>query len=241
MSNRAFYDLTSNHSIDNPDQRIADDVNSFSQKSLMFLLEMVSAVLQLIAFSGILWSISKTLIWVLVGYALIGTTVTFFVFGKPMIGLNFQQLRKEADFRFSLIRIRENAEGIAFYRGEKREGAHVRERFAALYENYKLLKRTLGLNFFQYLFSFLTYACYRARDHRAADHLGRAEEGRPCGAGGWGVRRHAERAHRVRRQFRELERVRGRHGASSLVQEGARAAGEQGADPIQRSLGSSGK
>ncbi len=159
LSNRAFYDLTSNHSIDNPDQRIADDVNSFSQKSLMFLLEMVSAVLQLIAFSGILWSISKTLIWVLVLYALIGTTVTFFVFGRPMIGLNFQQLRKEADFRFSLIRIRENAEGIAFYRGEEREGAHVRERFAALYENYtKLLKRTLGLNLFQYLFSFLTYA-----------------------------------------------------------------------------------
>jgi vitamin B12/bleomycin/antimicrobial peptide transport system ATP-binding/permease protein len=159
LSNRAFYDLTSNHSIDNPDQRIADDVNSFTQKSLMFLLEMVSAVLQLIAFSGILWSISRTLIWVLVAYALIGTTVTFFVFGKPMIGLNFQQLRREADFRFSLIRIRENAEGIAFYRGEKQEGAHVRERFAALYDNYtKLLKRTLGLNLFQYLFSFLTYA-----------------------------------------------------------------------------------
>jgi putative ATP-binding cassette transporter len=95
----------------------------------------------------------------LVAYAAIGTTVTFFVFGKPMIALNFQQLRKEADFRFSLIRIRENAEGIAFYRGEKREGAHVRERFAALYENYtRLLKRTLGLNLFQYLFSFLTYA-----------------------------------------------------------------------------------
>ena len=58
-------------------------------------------------------------------YALLGTVVTFGVFGKPLIGLNFQQLRREADFRFSLIRIRENAEAIAFYRGEARESAHV--------------------------------------------------------------------------------------------------------------------
>jgi len=159
LSNRAFYDLTSNASIDNPDQRIAEDVNAFSQKSLTFLLEIVSATLQLVAFSGVLWSISRTLVWVLLVYATAGTVFTFFVFGKPMIGLNFQQLRREADFRFSLIRIRENAEGIAFYGGEKREGAHVRERFARLYENYtRLLKRTLGLNLFQYLYSFLTYA-----------------------------------------------------------------------------------
>ncbi|MET0791696.1 MAG: ABC transporter ATP-binding protein/permease [Polyangiaceae bacterium] len=159
LSNRAFYDLTSNHSIDNPDQRIAEDIAAFTQKSLTFLLEIVSALLQLIAFSGVLWAISKTMVWVLVAYALFGTTVTFFVFGRPMIGLNFQQLRKEADFRFSLIRIRENAEGIAFYRGEEREGQHVRERFSALFENYKkLIRRTLGLNLFQYLYSFLQYA-----------------------------------------------------------------------------------
>jgi vitamin B12/bleomycin/antimicrobial peptide transport system ATP-binding/permease protein len=159
LSHRAFYDLTSNASIDNPDQRIAEDVQAFTQKSLTFLLEIISATLQLIAFSGVLWSISRTLVWVLLVYASAGTVFTFFVFGKPMIGLNFQQLRREADFRFSLIRIRENAEGIAFYGGEKREGAHVRERFARLYENYtRLLKRTLGLNLFQYLYSFLTYA-----------------------------------------------------------------------------------
>jgi putative ATP-binding cassette transporter len=159
LSHRAYYEITSNHAIDNPDQRIADDVNAFSQKSLTFLLEIVSALMQLLAFSGILWSISRSLVWVLLVYAVAGTSFTFFVFGKPMIGLNFQQLRREADFRFSLIRIRENAEGIAFYRGEKRENEHVTERFAALYENYKrLLRRTLGLNLFQYLYSFITYA-----------------------------------------------------------------------------------
>jgi vitamin B12/bleomycin/antimicrobial peptide transport system ATP-binding/permease protein len=158
FKDRAYYELTSNHTIDNPDQRIADDINSFTTKSLTFLLEVIGAVLQLIAFSGILWGISKMMVGFLIVYALIGTVVTFGVFGKPLIGLNFQQLRREADFRFSLIRIRENAEAIAFYRGEARESAHVIDRFGELFRNYnKLLKRTLGLNLFQYAYSFVTY------------------------------------------------------------------------------------
>ncbi|HWA74073.1 MAG TPA: ABC transporter ATP-binding protein/permease [Polyangiaceae bacterium] len=159
LANKAFYELTSNEGIDNPDQRIAEDINAFTKKSLVFLLEIVSATLQLLAFSGVLWSISRPLVFILVAYAAIGSVLTFAVFGKPLIGLNFQQLRREADFRFSLIRVRENAEAIAFYRGEAREGEHVRARFAQLYANYrKLLKRTLGLNLFQYGYSFLALA-----------------------------------------------------------------------------------
>ena len=159
FGNRAFYELTANQSIDNPDQRIADDIRAFTQSSLTFLLEVVSATLTLIAFSGVLWSISKTLVGILVVYALLGSVLTFAVFGKPLIGLNFVQLRREADFRFGLIRVRENAEAIAFYQGEARESSHVLQRFAELYENNKrLLKRTLGLNLFQYAYSFITYA-----------------------------------------------------------------------------------
>ena len=157
FKDRAFYELTFNQTIDNPDQRMSDDINTFTQKSMLFLLDMVSAVLQLIAFSGILWSISRTLVMFLVVYAIIGTVVTFGVFGKPLIGLNFQQLRREADFRFSLIRIRENAEAIAFYQGEVREASQVKQRFAEVFGNYKkLIKRTLGLNLFQYGYSFAT-------------------------------------------------------------------------------------
>jgi ABC-type uncharacterized transport system, permease and ATPase components len=157
FKDRAYYELTFNQTIDNPDQRISDDINTFTQKSLTFLMEVVGACLQLIAFSGILWAISKTLVLFLVGYALLGTLVTFGVFGKPLIGLNFQQLRREADFRFSLIRIRENAEAIAFYQGEAREGSHVKQRFAEVFGNYKkLIRRTLGLNLFQYGYSFVT-------------------------------------------------------------------------------------
>jgi putative ATP-binding cassette transporter len=159
FARRQFYELAGEEALDNPDQRIADDIQAFTQKSMLFLLELLSAVLTLIAFSSVLWAISKLLVGILIVYAAIGTVMTFGVFGKPLIGLNFQQLRREADFRFGLIRVRENAEAIAFYQGEQRESAHVAERFAALYENYKrLLRRTLGLDFFRYAFTFVTYA-----------------------------------------------------------------------------------
>ena len=62
-------------------------------------------------------------------YALLGTLITVFIFGKPLVRLNFEQLKKEANFRFSLVRIRENAEAIAFYRGEAQESAQVQNRF----------------------------------------------------------------------------------------------------------------
>jgi vitamin B12/bleomycin/antimicrobial peptide transport system ATP-binding/permease protein len=159
LKDRAFYELTSNAGVDNPDQRIAEDIKSFTQKSLSYLFEIVSATLQLVAFSGILWSISKPLVFFLVLYAAVGSAITFGVFGKPMIALNFMQLRREADFRFSLIRIRENAESIAFYQGETQEAGYVNKRFDELYGNYmKLIKRTLGLSFFQYAYGFFALA-----------------------------------------------------------------------------------
>lgn len=158
FQNLAYYRLTFEKHIDNPDQRIAEDVNAFTQKSLKLLVEMGGAVLQLLAFSGILWAISETLVWFLVLYAALGTLVTFGVFGKRLIELNFQQLRREADFRFGLIRARENAEAIAFYRGEGPESQQIGQRFRALFVNFNaLLRRTLGLNLFQYAYTFATY------------------------------------------------------------------------------------
>ncbi len=92
--------------------------------------------MQVIAFSGVLWTISTTLVFVLIGYSLIGTIITAVLFGRPLVGLNFFQLRREADFRFSLVRVRENAESIAFYRGEKEESRYVNERFQEVYSNF---------------------------------------------------------------------------------------------------------
>lgn len=157
FNNRAYYELNATAEIDNPDQRIAEDINSFTQKSLYFLLVLVGALLQLIAFSGVLWSISRALVAFLVVYAIVGTAVTLLVFGKVLIGLNFYQLKREADFRFSLVRIRENAEGIAFYRGEAKESSQVGGFFNEAFSNFsKLIRAQLNLNLFQYGFSFMT-------------------------------------------------------------------------------------
>ena len=157
FSKRQFYQLNSNAGIDNPDQRIAEDINVFTQRTLFFLLLLIGSVLQLVAFSGVLWSISRWLVYFLVFYAIAGTLVTVLVFGKPLIGLNFHQLRREADFRFSLVRVRENAESIAFYRGEAEESREVRRRFTEAFNNFnRLIRSQLFLNLFQYAYSLLT-------------------------------------------------------------------------------------
>jgi len=157
LEGRAYYDLLGEPTIDNPDQRIAEDINAFTQKSLSFLLVLVNAVFQLVAFSGVLWKISRVLVGFLLLYAALGTLVTFGVFGRRMIALNFRQLTREADYRFGLIRIRENAEAIAFYRGEGEEERELGRRFGALFQNFKeLIRWTLKLNFFQYGYSLLT-------------------------------------------------------------------------------------
>jgi putative ATP-binding cassette transporter len=155
----AYYNLhISDTEIDNPDQRIAEDVRSFTQESLTFLLVLVESVLSVIAFSSVLWGISKPLVFFLVLYALIGTLVTTVVFGKPLVRLNFEQLKKEANLRFSLVRIRENAEAIAFYRGEEQESNQVKHRFLDVFENVKrLLVWELNLNMLTNAYEFIPF------------------------------------------------------------------------------------
>ncbi|MBD2074679.1 ABC transporter ATP-binding protein/permease [Phormidium sp. FACHB-592] len=159
FGDRAYYNLsTSDVDIDNPDQRIAEDVRSFTQESLTFLLVLVESVLSVIAFSGVLWGISRSLVLFLLLYALVGTLVTTVVFGKPLVRLNFEQLKKEADFRFSLVRIRENAEAIAFYRGEEQEATQVKYRFLEVFDNVKrLLLWELNLNVLTNAYEFIPF------------------------------------------------------------------------------------
>ncbi|HET9929900.1 MAG TPA: ABC transporter ATP-binding protein/permease [Polyangiaceae bacterium] len=154
---RAYYELGADSAVDNPDQRIAEDINTFTQRSLSFLMIAISALLQLLAFSRVLWSISRVLVLFLVVYAFVGTLTTFLVFGKTLVRLNFLQLRREADFRFSLVRVRENAESIAFYRGEGEEASQVKRRFREVFSNFKrLIAATRNLNLFQYGYGLIT-------------------------------------------------------------------------------------
>jgi putative ATP-binding cassette transporter len=157
FNNKSFYKLTFRTEIDNPDQRISEDINTFTSRSIYFLLIFIETALQIVAFSGVLWSISTTLVYFLLAYAIAGTSITLFVFGRPLVGLNFFQLRREADFRYSLVRIRENAESIAFYRGEEQESRYVNQRFHEAFLNYnRLINWQLFLNLFQYTFTTAT-------------------------------------------------------------------------------------
>lgn len=157
FTHRHFYELNGNAGIDNPDQRLAEDINTFTQRSLYFLLIGIGSTLQLIAFSSVLWSISRELVYFLIFYATAGTLVTVLVFGQRLMNLNFHQLRREADFRFGLVRVRENAEAIALYRGEGQEQQQVWQRFVAAFKNYKrLIRAQLKLNFFQHAYGLLT-------------------------------------------------------------------------------------
>lgn len=159
FSDRAFYRINQFQTeIDNPDQRIAEDVKSFTQESLTLVLVVASSVLEVAAFSGVLWSISRELVLFLVGYAVVGSVLTIGVFGQPLVRLNFEQLKREANFRFGLVRVRENAEAIAFYQGESQEAAQVKERFMAAFENFKrLLFWELNLNGLTNAYEFIPF------------------------------------------------------------------------------------
>ena len=154
LGDRAYFRLTG---VDNPDQRIADDVNTFTGRSLNFLLILLGSLMQLVAFSAVLWGLSQMLVGFLIVYALIGTGLSLFLFGRPLIRLNFWQLKREADFRFRLMRLRENAESIAFYRGEQQERHQLDQRLrAALLNTKKMIRAQFMLNLFQRSFSQLS-------------------------------------------------------------------------------------
>ncbi len=164
LSDRAYYRLQlSGNPADNPDQRISEDMKIFVDQSLELALGFLNAVVTLGSFVGILWGLSGPLeipynggqivipgymLWAALIYAIVGTWLTHKI-GKKLIGLNFQQQRFEADFRFGLVRFRENTEGVALYNGERDEMRSFRARFASVVDNWwQIMKRQKILNTF---------------------------------------------------------------------------------------------
>ncbi|KAK6133130.1 hypothetical protein DH2020_033169 [Rehmannia glutinosa] len=148
LKNRTFYKIQSQSIIDNPDQRIVDDLSSFTGTALAFSLTLFNATVDLISFSNILYGIYPPLFLVLLAYSLGGTAISVFL-GRGLVTLNFLQEKKEADFRYGLVRVRENAESIAFYDGEENEMQLLLQRFRSAFDNLsKLLISSRNLDFF---------------------------------------------------------------------------------------------
>jgi putative ATP-binding cassette transporter len=156
LGNQAYYRIEQTHAADNPDQRIAEDLNYLTSGSLSLSLGLLSSVVTLVSFIGILWSVSGPIslmlggqtwtvpgymVWFAIAYAGIGSLIVGLV-GWPLVGKHYYQQRFEADFRFGLIRVRENAEAVALYRGEPEEGRQLDGRFQHIRENWWGIMRT---------------------------------------------------------------------------------------------------
>jgi putative ATP-binding cassette transporter len=164
LDKQAYYRLElRSRGTDNPDQRIAEDLQMYTSGTLAYTLGLLSSVVTLVSFVTILWGISGPLsfmvggtavtipgymVWTAVIYAFVGSILTHYV-GRPLIGVNFERQRREADFRFGLVRVRENAEGIALYHGEAPERQGALSRFERVRQNWwDLMGYTKRLTFF---------------------------------------------------------------------------------------------
>ena len=166
LADRTFYrmELVS-QGTDNPEQRIEQDIASFTAQTLNIALGLLLQALTLVTFAVILWQLSGNFIlpifgglaipgymtWAALAYALMGSYATYLI-GRPLVGVNFELERRNADFRYRMVRVRENAESIALYRGEPDEGRRLHSAFARIYETWwhymKYTKRLTWLSSF---------------------------------------------------------------------------------------------
>jgi vitamin B12/bleomycin/antimicrobial peptide transport system ATP-binding/permease protein len=138
LRGNALYHIMRDHTVDNPDQRISEDVNSFTGGALSYSMTVLLAIVTAIMFFAIVWAISRWLAVCLIGYALTGTWLAV-VIGRRLVVINFNQQRFEADYRFALVHARDNAEAIALYDGARDEANQLHRRFANVVNNFKLL------------------------------------------------------------------------------------------------------
>jgi len=180
LGNQTYYRIEQTHTADNPDQRIAEDLNYLTSGSLSLSLGLLSSMVTLVSFTGILWSVSGPIsfilghqqwtipgymVWFAIAYAGVGSLIVGWV-GWPLVAKHYHQQRFEADFRFGLIRVRENAEAVALYRGEAQENTQLQGRFNNIRENWwGIMRTTKSLNLvstfydqFANIFPFLTAA-----------------------------------------------------------------------------------
>ncbi|HEX4547737.1 MULTISPECIES: ABC transporter ATP-binding protein/permease [unclassified Pseudomonas] len=159
LGHKNYYQLEQGGYTDNPDQRISEDLNTFTANTLSLGLGLIRTVVSLVSFSVILWGVSGSIevfgieipgymFWCALLYAAVGSWLTHLI-GKRLIGLNNQQQRFEADLRFSMVRVRENAESIALYNGEPNENRRLSSRFNLVWHNFwDIMRVSKRLTFF---------------------------------------------------------------------------------------------
>ncbi|MBI4532536.1 MAG: ABC transporter ATP-binding protein/permease [Candidatus Melainabacteria bacterium] len=154
LERRNYYRIGNNQEIDNPDERIHQDIDAVVSQTLSIVLVILDSIITLVAFGAVLWSISHSLTWIVIGYSFVGSLLIM-LFGQKLVLLNFMQLKLEADYRYALVHVRNNVESIAFYRGEERELATAKGRFGALVSNaYRLIDWGRNVGFLQTAFDY---------------------------------------------------------------------------------------
>jgi putative ATP-binding cassette transporter len=155
LADRTYLRLKESATVDNPDQRIADDVRTFTTTTLSFTLMTLNGALAVLSFSGVLWTISPLLFCVAIGYAAVGTLAAIYL-GRPLVGLNYRQSDQEANFRSALIHVRENAESVALLRREGRLTARLLRRIDGLADNFRRITSVnRNLSFFTTGYNYL--------------------------------------------------------------------------------------
>jgi len=155
---KSYYHLKNHVEIDNPDQRITEDVKNFVTTSVRVITMLVKAIATICAFTGVLVSISYVLVVFLLLYSTIGTVIAIWGFGRKLMDLQRTALAREATFRFSLVRVREHAESVAFYNGGPRERKSSDWLFGTLLVTlFSQLKWKAGLDLFNSVSQYVTF------------------------------------------------------------------------------------
>lgn len=155
LADRAYLRLAERHDIDNPDERISQDVNTYTTTTLSVFVLVVNGLLTLVAFSSVLWLITPWLFVTALGYAAIGSVGTI-ALGRRLIPLNDEQLRREGDFRYALGRLREHAEAVAQVAGEDEQKRGLQSRLTRLVDNFrKIIRVSRNLGFFTTEYGYL--------------------------------------------------------------------------------------